>query len=83
MGILWEFPQKTCGNGMGMGIEIPFPRQPCRVVDYILWPTILFVVMLVSKKYTGSSIGLLLSYKIIRNISSLIIRSITFLTLYT
>ena len=28
MGILWEFPQETRGNGMGMGIEIPFPRQP-------------------------------------------------------
>ena len=26
--ILWVFPQKSCGNGMGMGIEIPFPRQP-------------------------------------------------------
>ena len=24
----WEFPRKPCGNGMGMGIEIPFPRQP-------------------------------------------------------
>ena len=25
----WGFPQKSCGNGMGMGMEIPFPRQPC------------------------------------------------------
>ena len=27
-GIMWEFPQKSCGNGIGMGIGIPFPRQP-------------------------------------------------------
>ena len=27
--LIWEFPQKTRGNGMGMGIEIPFLRQPC------------------------------------------------------
>ena len=27
-GFLWVFPQKSCGNGMGMGIQIPFPRQP-------------------------------------------------------
>ena len=25
----WVFPQKSCGNGMGMGMEIPFPRQSC------------------------------------------------------
>ena len=27
VGILWEFPQKSCGNGMGMGMKIHFPRQ--------------------------------------------------------
>ena len=26
VGILWEFPHKSCGNGMGM--KIPFLRQP-------------------------------------------------------
>ena len=31
MGILWEFTQKSCVNGMKMGIEIPFPRQPCQM----------------------------------------------------
>ena len=25
---IWGFPQKSCGNGMGVGVEIPFPRQP-------------------------------------------------------
>ena len=24
----WGFPQKSCGNGMGVGVEIPFPQQP-------------------------------------------------------
>ena len=28
MDSVWGFPQKSCGNGMGMGMEIPFPRQP-------------------------------------------------------
>ena len=32
-GILWEFSQKSCGNGMGVGIEIPFPRQPWVIVS--------------------------------------------------
>ena len=35
-GFLWVFPQKSCGNGMGMGIEIPFPRQPCWEGIYFL-----------------------------------------------
>ena len=26
--ILWELPHKSCENGMGMGIEFLFPRQP-------------------------------------------------------
>ena len=30
MGIrIWGSRHKSCGNGMGMGMEIPFPRQPC------------------------------------------------------
>ena len=44
MGILWEYPSESCwnlvgiligipqdsyGNGLGMGTEIPLPRQPC------------------------------------------------------
>ena len=24
----WGFPQKSCGYGMGVGMEIPSPRQP-------------------------------------------------------
>ena len=29
MGSTWGFPQDSYGNGMGMGIEISFPRQSC------------------------------------------------------
>ena len=29
----WGFPQKSCGNGMGMGMEIPFPRQACQILE--------------------------------------------------
>ena len=32
----WGFPQKSCGNGMGVGVEIPFPRQPWIVHTYNL-----------------------------------------------
>ena len=35
--ILWEFPQKSCGNGMGMGMKIHFPRQPCKYHVYVLF----------------------------------------------
>jgi len=36
MGILWAFPRFFfCGYGMGMGIEIQFPRQPCQKVKGI------------------------------------------------
>ena len=28
---LWGFPQDSYGNGMGMGTEILFPRQPCQL----------------------------------------------------
>ena len=28
VGILWEFPQKSCGNGMGMGMKIHFHGNP-------------------------------------------------------
>ena len=64
-GILWEFPygnpkgipsgnpvgipQKTRGNGMGMGIEIPFPRQPW-VLNSLRWGS----VKLVSANKLGS-----------------------------
>ena len=41
-GILWEFPQKSCGNGMG--IEIPFPWQPCECIYlYIYFFSVLIV----------------------------------------
>ena len=31
MGILWDTHRIFCGYGMGMGIEIPSPRQPCQL----------------------------------------------------
>ena len=36
-GFPWRFPQDSYGNGMGMGAEIPFPRQPCLSCWYVFW----------------------------------------------
>jgi len=35
-GFPWGFQWDTCGYGMGMGIEMPSPRQPCKWHIYLI-----------------------------------------------